>query len=152
MKYFLGSVAPKGLRIVPTLGFAITSLLMLIVNNVCAKDTRLNTQQRGAKVYAETCADCHSGTTYGPDLAKLTNMSAEDIYRELWYGVMAQFVNGMEDADNFQGADCCSDAAAEPGSPCSTYMEGLGWSAGALRKDGTVAGAIQYWQQYPGFC
>jgi len=101
MKYFLRSVAPKNLKISPMLGFAVTLLLILIVNNVCAKDTRLSTQQRGANVYAETCADCHSGKTYGPDLAKLTNMSAEDIYRELWYGVMAQFVNGMEDADRW---------------------------------------------------
>ena len=28
-------------------------------------------------------------------------MTAEDIYQELWYGVMAQFVNGMEDADRW---------------------------------------------------
>ncbi len=71
MKYFLGSVAPKDLRIVPMLGVAVTSLLLLVVNNVYARDTHLITQQRGAKVYAETCADCHSGKTYGPDLSKL---------------------------------------------------------------------------------
>ena len=79
----------------------VSVLLVVFANNVCAADKHSTTDARGAAVFAETCAACHSGATYGPDLAGLTNMSAEDIYRELWYGVMAQFVNGMEDADRW---------------------------------------------------
>ena len=83
--------------------FEFHATVLLVLFTYCASAAGLDpsTHDRGATVFAESCADCHSGATYGPDLAGLANMSAEDIYRELWYGVMAQFVNGMEDADRF---------------------------------------------------
>ena len=75
--------------------WVLSAIMVLTVHGACAAD------HRGAEVFAAECAACHSGTTYGPDLDGLSNMSAEDIYQELWYGVMAQFVNGMEDADRW---------------------------------------------------
>ena len=40
-------------------------------------------------------------------------MTAADIYQELWYGVMAQFVNGMEDADRWAVSKWIADQKPE---------------------------------------
>ena len=53
------------------------------------------------------------GCDLWPGLAGLTNMTAEDIYQELWYGVMAQFVNGMEDADRWAVSKWIADQKPE---------------------------------------
>ena len=52
----------------------------------------------GAALYAEHCIECHGRATISPSLSALSNMTAEEIHKELWFGVMAQFANGLDDA------------------------------------------------------
>jgi len=81
---------------------AIDALLAAVVILTCSSvAAQEQMHARGSTIFAEACSECHSGTTFGPALAGLSKMSPEDIYQELWYGVMAQFVNGMEDADRW---------------------------------------------------
>lgn len=53
----------------------------------------------GAALYAEHCVDCHGRGAFSPSTAALANMTAEDIHRELWFGVMAEFTTGLDDAE-----------------------------------------------------
>ena len=52
----------------------------------------------GATLYAENCIECHGRAAFSPSLPNMANMTAEEIHKELWFGVMAQFANGMDDA------------------------------------------------------
>ena len=55
----------------------------------------------GAALYVEHCIDCHGRAIISPSLPALSNMTAEEIHKELWFGVMAQFANGMDDAERW---------------------------------------------------
>ncbi len=50
-----------------------------------------------AALYAENCIECHGSGAFSPSLSELANMTAEEIHKELWFGVMAQFDNGLDD-------------------------------------------------------
>lgn len=52
----------------------------------------------GAALYAEHCVACHGQGAFSPSVIALANMTAEEIHKELWFGVMAQFANGLDDA------------------------------------------------------
>ncbi len=55
----------------------------------------------GATLYAEHCVHCHGPATFAPPLDALSKMTAEEIHKELWFGVMAEFSNGIDDAQRW---------------------------------------------------
>ena len=110
MNKFFNPGVPRTLARKNTASCFLSVLIVLFTHNTLADDAA---PHRGATVFAESCAACHAGATYGPALAGLSNMYAEDIYKELWYGVMAQFVNGMEDADRWAVSNWIADQKPE---------------------------------------
>ena len=69
----------------------------------------------GAALYAEHCIECHGRATISPSLTALSNMTAEEIHKELWFGVMAQFANGLDDAKRWTLAKWIADHKPEKG-------------------------------------
>lgn len=62
-----------------------------------------------AALYAENCIECHGRAAFSPPLSGLANMTAEEIHKELWFGVMAQFANGLDDAKRWAIAKWIAD-------------------------------------------
>ena len=54
------------------------------------------------KLYAERCAECHTRAAFSPDLNALSNLTAEEAHKELWWGVMQQFANGLDDHERWE--------------------------------------------------
>ena len=69
----------------------------------------------GAALYAEHCIECHGRAAFSPSLSGLSNLTAEEIHKELWFGVMAQFANGMDDAKRWTIAKWIADHKPEKG-------------------------------------
>ena len=67
----------------------------------------------GAALYAEHCIECHGRAAFSPTVAALSNMTAEEIHKELWFGVMAQFANGLDDAQRWTVAKWIADQKPE---------------------------------------
>ena len=44
----------------------------------------------------------HSRALFSPDLNALSNLTAEEAYKDLWWGVMAQFANGLDDQERWE--------------------------------------------------
>ena len=55
-----------------------------------------------AKLYAERCAECHTRAAFSPSLEALSNLTAEEAHKELWWGVMQQFTNGLDDHERWE--------------------------------------------------
>jgi polyvinyl alcohol dehydrogenase (cytochrome) len=66
-----------------------------------AADGESGKELDAAALYAENCVACHGRAAFSPSLPRLANMTAEEIHKELWFGVMAQFANGMDDAQRW---------------------------------------------------
>ena len=55
--------------------------------------------ERGAKIFAERCVQCHSSAVIEPRVAGLTKLSVQEIYRALWSGVMREAAVGLSDGE-----------------------------------------------------
>lgn len=76
-----------------------TGLLLPFVSTVSVgADVAMGDGYDPAALYAEHCVECHGRAAFSPPLSGLANMTAEEIHKELWFGVMAQFANGLDDA------------------------------------------------------
>jgi polyvinyl alcohol dehydrogenase (cytochrome) len=53
----------------------------------------------GAALFHEHCGHCHVAPSFSPPLSGLARMTADEIHKELWFGVMAEFTNGIEDGE-----------------------------------------------------
>jgi len=62
-----------------------------------------------AALYAEHCIMCHGRAAFSPPLSGLAKMTAEEIHKTLWFGVMAQFVNGLDDGKRWAIANWIAD-------------------------------------------
>ncbi len=51
----------------------------------------------GGALFGEHCAHCHAAPTFAPPLVDLTYLTEEEIRKELWFGVMAEYTNGLDD-------------------------------------------------------
>ena len=68
-----------------------------------------DTAQDPAALYAQHCVECHGRAAFSPPLSGLAKMTTDEIYKELWFGVMAQFVNGVDDAKRWAIAKWIAD-------------------------------------------
>jgi polyvinyl alcohol dehydrogenase (cytochrome) len=62
-----------------------------------------------AALFVENCVECHGRGAFSPSVSELANMTAEEIHKELWFGVMAQFANGLDDAKRLSIAKWIAD-------------------------------------------
>ena len=53
----------------------------------------------GSGLFAEHCVRCHGLGVIAPNIAQMSKMTYDEIYQELWYGLMAKVAVGLEDAD-----------------------------------------------------
>lgn len=86
-----------------------------------------------AALYAEHCIACHGRAAFSPALDGMSNMTAEEIHKELWFGVMAQFANGMDDAERWAVSKWIADQKPEKDTRDSGVS--LCTSAKALKAD-----------------
>ena len=52
-----------------------------------------------AKLYAERCVECYGRAGFSPDPENLSNLTVEEAHKELWWGVMMQFTDGLDDQE-----------------------------------------------------
>ena len=52
-----------------------------------------------SEIFAEHCLDCHGRAALSPTTGSLSNMTADEINKELWFGVMQQYANGLDDGE-----------------------------------------------------
>ena len=87
----------SNLRLLPL--FGILCAAMAVSADPAAKKSE---GPDAAKLYVERCAECHSRALFSPDLNALSNLTAEEAYKDLWWGVMAQFANGLDDQERWE--------------------------------------------------
>ena len=92
-----------------------------------------DTAQEPAALYAQHCVECHGRAAFSPPLSGLAKMTTDEIYKELWFGVMAQFVNGVDDAKRWAIAKWIADQ--DPNKDTRESGVPLCEKSGALKPD-----------------
>ena len=55
-----------------------------------------------AKLFAERCAECHARAFFSPTLEQMSYLTAEEAHKELTWGVMMEFANGLDDFERWE--------------------------------------------------
>ena len=59
-------------------------------------------EPKAPKIYADRCAECHTRAMFSPTLKQLSNLTAEEAHKELTWGVMMEFANGLDDKERWE--------------------------------------------------
>ena len=107
-----GSIIGRGNRSAVAIALILLSITNLSSPVVAATENGYDP----ATLFAENCIECHGRAAFSPPVSGLANMTAEEIHKELWFGVMAQFANGLDDAKRWAIAKWLADQqpAKEP--------------------------------------
>ena len=55
-----------------------------------------------AVIYAQRCAECHARAFFSPTVEQMSNLTPEEAHKELTWGVMMEFANGLDDFERWE--------------------------------------------------
>ena len=53
-------------------------------------------------IFGERCAECHARGLFSPTLEQMSNLTTEEAHKELTWGVMMEFANGLDDFERWE--------------------------------------------------
>ena len=59
-------------------------------------------EPNAARIYAQRCAECHARAFFSPTVQQMSNLTTEEAHKELTWGVMMEFANGLDDFERWE--------------------------------------------------
>ena len=59
-------------------------------------------EPNAAVIYAQRCAECHARAFFSPTVEQMSNLTPEEAHKELTWGVMMEFANGLDDFERWE--------------------------------------------------